>query len=75
MRAILVILGIAVLAGCAPTKIVWDKPGATPQDYSKDAYECERDQRAAGLVPGSFGGEGYGERCMEAKGWRNTSAQ
>lgn len=34
------VIGLA-LAGCAPT--MWHRPGATQQDYYRDAYECERE--------------------------------
>jgi len=39
-------LGFA-LAGCAKP-MIWDKAGATQQEFNKDSYECERDMRQSG---------------------------
>ena len=66
MKAIIAILCLVMLAGCT---VVWDKPGATQQDYAKDSYDCERDVRMSGGVPGSLGAESFAEHCMEAHGW------
>lgn len=70
--AFLIVVGL-VLSGCGT--IVWNKAGATSQDYATDSYTCERDERSAGLVPGSIGAEGFGERCMEAHGWRKSASR
>jgi hypothetical protein len=59
-------------SGCAgPT--LWDKPGATQQDYSADSYECEKVVRLSGYYGGGLIGaanaKGFFDRCMYAHGW------
>lgn len=63
-------LGVS-LAGCA--QVVWDKPGATQQDFAKDSYECERDMRQGGYygggIIGAINAQEFEGRCMNARGW------
>jgi hypothetical protein len=61
----------ATLSGCGPT--VWDKAGATQQDFNVDSYACERDARQSGyfgtgLVGASNMKQFYNE-CMVSKGY------
>ncbi len=52
---------------------VWDKPGATQEEFKKDTYECERDMRQSGnFGTGVYGGlnaQAFNDRCMEARGY------
>jgi hypothetical protein len=62
----------AILTGCAsPT--VWNKSGATQQDFATEQYACERDSRqSGGFDSGLIGAievQGYFNRCMVAHGW------
>ena len=60
-----------ILAGCAP--MIWDKSGATQDDYNRDSSECEKDARQNGY----YGNELFGtmnmmeflKRCMTSKGY------
>jgi hypothetical protein len=66
---------VAVTAsGCART--VWNKPGATQQDFAADAYNCERDARQSGYfgrgILGAANFQAFEERCMVAHGWTPT---
>ena len=68
------------LTGCAQN--VWNKPGASQQDFVTDQYGCERDARQSGgfgtgLV-GAIEVQNYFNRCMGAHGWslqNKTQAQ
>jgi len=69
----LFILGLvmASLAGCA--SYTWVKPGVTPQDFTRDAYLCERDMRQSGYfgtgIVGAMNQQSFFERCMIANGY------
>ena len=62
---------LLLVGGCAQT--VWEKPGATTQDFTSDKYACERDARqSAGFDTGFVGAieiQSYFERCLQAHGW------
>lgn len=67
------LIAACILAGCGP-RLVWYKPGgATQADFNRDTYECERDVRQGGYygtgIAGALNAQGFGERCMFAKGW------
>ena len=66
-----VLLLVAGNAGCA--RFVWVKPGASQQDFQRDAYECERDMRQSGYFGTGFAAainaQDFQERCMMARGW------
>ena len=70
-RATIVVLVPFILAGC--TQTVWDKPGATQQDYNQDTYACEKDTRQSGYFGGglmaSLRMKEFFDRCMVAHGW------
>ena len=59
------------LSSCA--RIVWDKPGASQQDYAVDSYNCEKDMRQSGYYGGGLVGainaSDFESRCMVAHGW------
>ena len=67
-----------LLSACAP--MVWNKPGATQDDFAKDRYEClqQAQQRSAGARISSAGlvandnivtnGPLF-DACMNAHGW------
>ncbi len=66
------LLGVAgLLSACAPP--VFNKPGATQQDFATDKYSCERDSRQSGGFSGGIAGaieiQQYFNRCMAAHGW------
>jgi hypothetical protein len=46
IRMFAAIGAVMCLTGCA--QVIWDKAGATQQDFAKDTYECERDMRQGG---------------------------
>jgi hypothetical protein len=46
IKTVIVIGAALCLSGCA--QVIWDKAGATQQDFAKDTYECERDMRQGG---------------------------
>jgi hypothetical protein len=66
-----VLLLAFILVGCAP--MIWDKSGATQDDYNRDSSECEKDARQNGY----YGNELFGtmnmmeflKRCMVSKGY------
>jgi hypothetical protein len=49
---------LATLALClgvsACAQRVWNKPGATQQDFATDSYACERDARQSGYFGGGL---------------------
>lgn len=79
MKLVATAIGAAVVAaGCAP--LVWNKPGASRDDFSRDRYTClqESQQRVAGATVNQFGGAalntvatnpGLFEACMNSNGW------
>ena len=68
----LILLAIVILSGCATT--IWVHPEYTPEKWSKDSYECERDARQSGYfgtgLSGSINFQAFYERCLRSKGWR-----
>ena len=66
-----VLLLAFILVGCAP--MIWDKSGATQDDYNRDSSECEKDARQNGY----YGNELFGtmnmmeflKSCMVSKGY------
>jgi hypothetical protein len=62
---------VVLLAGCAP--MIWDKSGATQNDYNKDSYDCEKDARQSGYYGGGIAGglemKEFFKRCMVSKGY------
>lgn len=70
-------MGLVTLTGCA--QIVWNKPGATQQDFQRDSYQCERDARQSGYFGGGLAGainfREFQQRCMMAAGWTPTRQQ
>ena len=70
------LIAAVVLAGCAQRPLIWDKDGATQQDFNQDKYSCARDAIAAGGL--AYIGFGMTQRvpdermfyaCMVAHGW------
>jgi hypothetical protein len=65
-----------LLVGCA--RFIWVKPGASQQDFQRDAYECERDMRQSGYfgsgVAAAIESQNFQERCMVARGWSKQRA-
>jgi hypothetical protein len=45
IRWMTVVVGL-LPGACAP--MIWDKSGATQDDYNKDSYECEKDAPQSG---------------------------
>jgi hypothetical protein len=58
-------LAVMCLTGCGPT--IYEKPGASTQEFKAASYACERDLRQSYVGP--FEQAGFVERCMNAKGW------
>lgn len=84
--AVIVVLMLVVI-GCASHKIVWDKLGATQQEFRQDSYECTQ-QAQVYWYGGGTGGAGIFmaasakhqaeeqaqnmyNMCMEARGWES----
>jgi len=65
MRALLV--GIAILAGCAP-QYLWVKPGASQDDFYADSGQCKAQAYGA---PGTYTMQVVliYQSCMQGKGW------
>ena len=87
----IVVLGVSlfILAGCA-TPPLWNKPGASEQDFNADKYQCMQgsQQQTSSVYIGPYGGSGSSGQttntplftaCMQAKGWslqrQNAEAQ
>jgi hypothetical protein len=78
-RTTALIAAVLVLAGCASTRTVWSRDGASDMDFRRDRYECGReDTWAAGGsgLPGALAvaeAKAEAERgwreCMEIRGW------
>lgn len=73
MRALIsLVAAAALLAGCATSRIAWDKAGATAADRERDENVCMR--AAIGLdsgsllVPYCIDRDVY-TRCMETRGY------
>ena len=71
------------VCACGP-KQSWVKSGATPEDFARDAHECERDALATAgeRGPGLAGGgglaatvdtRGYQSACLRRRGWSLAS--
>ena len=79
-RRILASLLVAATLGtsaCGP-KTVWVKPGASEEDFARDAHDCERDARAsaesygaglAGGVSAAIDSGGFQRGCLKRRGW------
>jgi hypothetical protein len=69
-----VVLGLAIACLTACAQALWDKPGATQQDFATDSYGCERDARQSGYFGGGIIGainfQNFYERCLVARGYR-----
>ena len=63
------------IAACASNEVQWTKAGATPADYQRDTYECERDTRTVaytftpGVILPAIDAQNFFSRCMSAKGY------
>src|ERR1700730_2562605 len=53
-KIVALVASIACIAGCAPT--IWDKPGATQADFTRDSARCRI--LARGMNSGDFYAEG-----------------
>ena len=66
-----VLLACAYLAGCGPK--IFNKPGATQQDFTTDNYTCNKDVHQSGNfgtgLVGALNVQNYYEQCMNAHGW------
>ncbi len=80
MRTVSIIgrLLIALLLSTSCTRMMWVKNGATPDDFRRDSYECERDSRQSGYYGGGLAGSinmtEFAKRCMRAKGYKEVPA-
>lgn len=64
-----IMIGAIMLAGCAT--VVWERPGASQQDFQTEAGQCKA--QALGAANGANTGGIY-RYCMEGKGWRARKA-
>jgi hypothetical protein len=78
MKNLPVTLTVALLAlsACGAPK-VWNKAGATQQDFATDSYACEKDSRQSGYYGGGLVGainmQEFNNRSMIAHGWYLSS--
>lgn len=68
-----------VLAGCSQAA-TWQKPGASPADFQRDASDCTKEEDAR---ESAYGGsrltnsphiQGYEDQCLAARGWTRGRA-
>lgn len=65
---------LLVLAGCATTETVWNKAGASEQDFNVDTGQCKAQAFSVpGMVPVQVAAV-YGS-CMQGKGWQAEERQ
>ena len=66
-----VLLLAFILAGCAP--MIWDKDGATQNEFNRDGSACEKDARQSEYYGNEFFGtmnkKKFLKRCMTSKGY------
>jgi hypothetical protein len=69
----IILLALAVGLGGCETPMIWDKAGATQENYNVDSYQCEKDARQAGYYGTGLAGaqamRGFFQRCMVSKGY------
>ena len=63
--ALLALLALVVLAGCAP---IWDRPDTTRDQMNYDTYTCQHESYVA--PPRER--ESLFKLCMKARGYRET---
>lgn len=65
------IVSSLTISGCAP--MMWDKPGASQQDFAADQYSCEKDARQSayfgGGIIGAINMRNFYKECMVAHGY------
>jgi hypothetical protein len=67
----LAIMFLAVLlAACATTASVWQRPGATDEAIKADIAACQGASAQSGYGQIGVTAQDYVTRCMEAKGYR-----
>lgn len=62
-------LVVLLLAGCATTERVWEKPGATQQEFAQDQGQCQAQGFGAPAGPTSLQAAMMMNACMRGKGW------
>ena len=78
--AVSLLVAAVLCVGACGTKQSWVKPGASPDDFARDAHECGRDALATAgeRGPGLAGGGGlaatvetraYQNSCLRRRGW------
>lgn len=75
-RGLGLLLVLVLSTACA--RSMWVKSGATPDEFRRDAYECERDARPSdplgGGIAGAMNFRDFATRCMNARGYRQVPA-
>ena len=68
--AAVILLGVVLVAGCEVSLIRgdWSKPGGTEEEWRKDAYECEREDRLTSPHEAT-GARRLAEKCLSARGY------
>ena len=68
---ICVITLIILLVGCAP--MIWNKSGATQDNYNRDSHECEKDagqsEYNGDRLAGKINMREFFKRCMVSTGY------
>ena len=73
MRTLTPIAALAVLAACAQTEMVWQKPGATEQELSVAMDGCRAQAYARqGMTSDAQRVAIVYTTCMEGKGWQRV---
>ncbi|HEX6440844.1 MAG TPA: hypothetical protein VF007_01570 [Stellaceae bacterium] len=82
--ALSLLVGATLCLIACGAKQSWVKSGATPEDFARDAHECERDALATAgeRGPGLAGGgglaatvdtRGFQNACLRRRGWNLAS--
>ena len=92
MKKLICFAAITVMmSGCAPPKIIWEKPDSSQQEFNRDVYECTQQTTVAwaGGGTGSMGlimmagaksqaqkqANELFKMCMRARGYTDRIAQ
>ena len=78
-------IGLLILSGCATTPMLWYKPGASQDEFSRVRYNClqQAQQPASGAYVNAYAGSASSRvitndqlfgACMNANGWSLRSA-
>ena len=75
------VIALAVItASCANPNVVWDKPGATQEEFALTSFQCKNYmQQSLGMYGGDpladliVNGSSLINECMVANGWQQVA--